>query len=237
MENKNFNEVLKAREAAEKENKAQEDTEYVALDDTQRVKVLSPGRLVFNRFKRNKLAIVGSAILIFMFLFSFLFPVFYSYGQTDIFYKYDTMMTDYASASKRDSYTNYQVDADHQINSKIKNMITSYIRTMEQEGVDKQEIIDEETGFVYHLNKLGDNVYELTGIASEEVGTLSGFEQVCFFSSLSGKLLVTEGTKTAPGLEAAAVKAANDGSTVFEAGGKTFTMQSTGKKGVYKIFD
>ena len=237
MENKNFNEVLKAREAAEQGSKSQENTEYVALDDTQRVKVLSPGRLVFNRFKRNKLAIVGSAILIFMFLFSFLFPVFYSYGQTDIFYKYDTMMTDYASASKRDSYTNYQVDADHQINSKIKNMITSYIRTMEQEGVDKQEIIDEETGFVYHLNQLGDNVYELTGIASEEVGTLSGFEQVCFFSSLSGKLLVTEGTKTAPGLEAAAVKAANDGSTVFEAGGKTFTMQSTGKKGVYKIFD
>ena len=120
MENKNFNEVLKAREAAEQQNKTQEDTEYVALDDTQRVKVLSPGRLVFNRFKRNKLAIVGTAILAFMFLFSFLCPVFYSYGQTDIFYKYDTMMTNYASAAKRDSYTSYQVDPDHQVNSKIK---------------------------------------------------------------------------------------------------------------------
>ena len=56
MDNKNFNEVLKAREAAEQESKANEDSGYMALDDTQRVKVLSPGRLVFNRFKRTNTA-------------------------------------------------------------------------------------------------------------------------------------------------------------------------------------
>ena len=237
MENKNFNEVLKAREAAEQQNKAQEDTEYVALDDTQRVKVLSPGRLVFNRFKRNKLAIVGTAILTFMFLFSFLLPVFYSYGQTDIFYKYDTMMTNYASAAKRDSYTSYQVDPDHQVNSKIKNMMTSYVLTMEADGTEKQEINDEETGFVYYLNKLGDNVYELTGISSEEVGVLSGFEQVCSFSSKTGRLMLTEGQKAIPGLEAAAAAASKAGETAFEVGGKVYTMTSSGKKGLYSIYD
>ena len=237
MENKNFNEVLKAREAAEQQNKAQEKDDYIALDDTQRVKVLSPGRLVFNRFKRNKLAIVGTAILTFMFLFSFIFPMFYSYGQTDIFYKYDTLMTNYASASKRDSYTSYQVDPDHQVNEKIKNMMTSYVLTMESEGTEKQEINEEETGLVYYLNKLGDNVYELTGIASEEVGVLSGFEQVCSFNSKTGKLLLKEGQTAPAGVESAAAQAANAGETSFEVGGKVYTMTSSGKKGLYTIYD
>ena len=43
----------------------------LALDDAQRVKVLSPGMMVIKRFIRNKLAIIGMVIIIFMFLFSF----------------------------------------------------------------------------------------------------------------------------------------------------------------------
>ncbi len=43
------------------------------LDDARRVKVLSPGMLVFKRFIRNSLAVVGFVILLFMFIFSFLF--------------------------------------------------------------------------------------------------------------------------------------------------------------------
>ena len=58
----------------------------LALDDTQRVKVLSPGRLVSKRFFRNKLAMVGLGILIFMFIFAFIAPLFYPYSQTQLFY-------------------------------------------------------------------------------------------------------------------------------------------------------
>ena len=43
-----------------------------ALDDEQRVKVLSPGMLVAKRFFRNKLAVAGLVILVAMFLFSFI---------------------------------------------------------------------------------------------------------------------------------------------------------------------
>ena len=64
---KDFNEVLKQRELNETKK---EDT--MSLDSTERIKVLSPGQLVFKRFITNKLAIVGSVILIFMFTFSFL---------------------------------------------------------------------------------------------------------------------------------------------------------------------
>ena len=53
--------------------------EEMKLDDARRVKVLSPGMLVFKRFIRNKLAIAGSIILIIMFLFAFLGPVFTPY--------------------------------------------------------------------------------------------------------------------------------------------------------------
>ena len=59
------------------ENAAPE--EEMKLDDARRVKVLSPGMLVFKRFIRNKLAIAGTIILAVMFLFAFLGPVFTPY--------------------------------------------------------------------------------------------------------------------------------------------------------------
>lgn len=73
--------------------------EPMKLDDARRVKVLSPGMLVFKRFIRNKLAIVGTFILIFMFLFSFLGAVFSPYGQKQQFYTEGTMLKDYAGAA------------------------------------------------------------------------------------------------------------------------------------------
>ena len=53
--------------------------EEMKLDDARRVKVLSPGMLVFKRFIRNKLAIAGTIILIAMFLFAFVGPIFTPY--------------------------------------------------------------------------------------------------------------------------------------------------------------
>ena len=89
VQRRSFNDVLKekeARQALEKKN----DDGHIALDDAKRIKVLSPGQLVFKRFIRNKLAIFGTVVIVIMFLFSFLAPVFYTYGETQTFYKYDT---------------------------------------------------------------------------------------------------------------------------------------------------
>ena len=58
-----------------------------ALDDEQRVKVLSPGMLVMKRFFRNKLAMAGLVILIAMFLFSFVGGVVSPYGESQVFRK------------------------------------------------------------------------------------------------------------------------------------------------------
>ena len=60
-------EALKAKAAQEEKPQDEE----IHLDDVSRVKVLSPGRQVFKRFIRNRLAVVGSVLLITMFVFSF----------------------------------------------------------------------------------------------------------------------------------------------------------------------
>ncbi len=68
------------------------------LDDARRVKGLSPGLLVFKRFIRNKLAVIGLVIIVFMFLFSFIGPLFSPYGQTQVFTGLGSMSKDYAGA-------------------------------------------------------------------------------------------------------------------------------------------
>lgn len=72
--------------------------EEMHLDDARRVKVLSPGMLVFKRFIRNKLAVVGFGILLFMFLFSFVGPFFSPYEQAQVFKGVGIMSKDYAGA-------------------------------------------------------------------------------------------------------------------------------------------
>ena len=60
-----------------------------ALDDEQRVKVLSPGMLVAKRFFRNKLAVAGLVILVAMFLFSFIGGMVSPYNESQVFRKTD----------------------------------------------------------------------------------------------------------------------------------------------------
>ena len=75
---KNVNEELN--------NDANSSQEQLSLNDDRRVKVLSPGAMVAQRFFRNRLAVTGLVILVFMFLFSFVDflpinipPIFYYY--------------------------------------------------------------------------------------------------------------------------------------------------------------
>jgi len=75
-----------------------DNNEEMKLDDARRIKVLSPGMLVAKRFIRNKLAVVGLAILFFMFTFSFLGPVFSPYGQAQVFKGLGSMSKEFAGA-------------------------------------------------------------------------------------------------------------------------------------------
>jgi peptide/nickel transport system permease protein len=84
------------------------DDEYISmsteLGDEQRVKVLSPGAMVIKRFIRNKLAIVGFFIIVFMFLFSFVGSLLSPYDETQVFTYVGTMSKEYASVTQNNEF-------------------------------------------------------------------------------------------------------------------------------------
>ena len=48
--------------------------------------ILTPGQLIMKQFLRNKLACLGVGIIVFMFLFCMIGPIFSPYGEYEIFY-------------------------------------------------------------------------------------------------------------------------------------------------------
>lgn len=164
---KNFNEVLKQREKEAVERSA--DDNGMSLDNIERVKVLSPGQLVFKRFINNRLAIVGSVILIFMFVFSFIAPLFYPYSQTQIFYKYDTSIVEYAIASERTDFLSLMADTATELHYSVKNKLTSSILKMNADG-ENEVLLSDDTGKSYRLAKISENIYALYE-SSQAAGT------------------------------------------------------------------
>jgi len=86
------------------QNTTENKKQNLSLDDGRRVKVLSPGMMVFKRFIRNRLAIAGICILVFMFAFSFLGGLISPYRQDEVFYKYDYANKEYAGAVVNTEY-------------------------------------------------------------------------------------------------------------------------------------
>ena len=158
-----LNEALKRREAAGQQH-VHHEGEPLALDDAERVKVLSPGRLVAKRFFRNKLAIVGIVILAFMFIFAFIFPLFYPYTQTQIFYTYGKMNANYASASERTDFVSYYIGDGISVSNTVRNSMNSYINAMNADGLDEMQVTDA-AGTMYTVTKLADTIRRAFTIA------------------------------------------------------------------------
>lgn len=78
--------------------------EQYSLNDDRRVKVLSPGALVARRFFRNKVAVVGMVILIFMFIFSFIGGLVSPYKQDQLFYRTEKHSKNFASVTENKDF-------------------------------------------------------------------------------------------------------------------------------------
>ena len=176
MANFSLNEVLKAKAAQGQQARTGE--EEMALDDIARVKVLSPARQVFKRFIRNRLAVFGSVVLITMFVFSFIGPLFYAYGQKQIFYKYDTRNVRYAMCTETQTYTDYVIDdsivienlgVESKMNSNIKWMLGADIPD-DPEGISSIAVIGENGKYV--IDRVSDSVYQLSQAELELVGSV-----------------------------------------------------------------
>ncbi len=90
--------------------------EETAKSIADSVKALSPTRLVLKRFFRSKLSIIGLVLIIGLFLFSFLGPLFSPYGETEIDYETDRLnivVTEFTyEVPAYDEYGNIKTDAE-----------------------------------------------------------------------------------------------------------------------------
>ena len=95
----------KVAEAANKDSQSSGSGEpFYSLNDDRRVKVLSPGALVAKRFFRNRLAVVGLSILIFMFLFSFVGGLVSPYAEDEFFYRDESINKEFAAVTENTEF-------------------------------------------------------------------------------------------------------------------------------------
>lgn len=154
--------------------------EEVALDDTTRIKVLSPGQLVFKRFIRSKLSVIGMAVLLFMFLLCFLGPLFSPYGEAELFYRYESVYSKQATIIVNDETNN---NADFNIyafnstsepdailsgkmKSASKRLYLSYLADSTKTSAsftysDSEYLLEVLGDNLVRINKTGDNYYDL----------------------------------------------------------------------------
>lgn len=231
MERNTLNEALKAKEAQEAREK-QDKNEPMKLDDSQRIKVLSPNRMVLKRFSRNKLAIFGLCVLILMFLFSFAGPLFYSYGQTEVFTKNDYMNSSYASAKVRTDYQAYTLDEAVEIPGDVSRRANTYISSMLKDDLNYLSIPDSSFAMV----KVGDNIYTLSQNTGAAVADVSGKQKLGKLDRITGQMVFEDGvTPLDESFVAAAAAAAKDNQTEFSFDGNDYELTASSKV-AYDVF-
>ncbi|MEJ2487341.1 MAG: ABC transporter permease [Anaerolineales bacterium] len=178
------------------------DNEEMQLDDSRRVRVLSPGMLVFRRFIRNRLAVIGFVILLSMFIFAFVGPVFSPFGQTEVFMKMDSISKDYAGAIRNEElrYT----AADGEIFGDTER--AAFLLAL---GKDIDHFNVEENAFRY--TEEGEGVYRIIGL-----------ELVA--KEFLGDLITTSGAEVSEDFRSAYQSAVVNGSKSFEVDGKTYAF-------------
>ena len=183
--------------------------EHYSLNDDRRVKVLSPGAMVAKRFFRNRIAVVGLAILAFMFLFSFLGGVITPYQENQQFYREDVQHKDYAGVVKNEDFRYIVADG-----QELGNVLQAQVILAMQRGQDSFTYKDTD----YLLTEEGPDLYRV----SLSDGTTLGFAYKDIVSSS------VEGAKLSFEFQSEALLAYTNGLTAFSAEGKDYTIDDTG---------
>ncbi len=160
--------------------------EEMHLDDAARVKVLSPGMMVFKRFIRNKLAIVGIVIIAFMFLFSFVGGLIIPYSQSQVFYTTEEILKDYAGATQIDQYQIQTAEG-------VKLPSDIYSKTLIAAST-KKYVFQTRDGQTLGLGNVGDNVYIIYSL--EETKKLLRKNDAYDAAVAAGENYFTEGEET-----------------------------------------
>lgn len=142
-------------------NTAEQESKKLALDDERRVKVLSPGMLVFKRFVRNRLAITGTFIIVFMFLFSFVGGAVSPYRESQVFKEYAPMNKLYAAVTQNEEYR-YVLAPGQTFDSTTKSKMIL--------AITRGESSFESGGNLYGLVQEGENFYRITAATQVAAG-------------------------------------------------------------------
>jgi len=151
--------------------------EHFSLNDDRRVKVLSPGALVAKRFFRNRLAVVGLSILIFMFVFSFIGGLLSPYGEDEFFYREDQINKEFAVVTEN-SHFRYM--------AKDSNLFGSAVQAQTMLAIQKNSESFSYNGNNYALAQEGSDFYsissggKLIGIAYKDVVSSSDGQALSF---------------------------------------------------------
>ena len=151
--------------------------EHYSLNDDRRVKVLSPGALVAKRFFRNRLAVVGLSILIFMFVFSFIGGLLSPYGEDEFFYREDQINKEFAVVTE---------NSDFRYMAKDSNLFGSAVQAQTMLAIQKNSESFSYNGTNYALAQEGSDFYsissggKLIGIAYKDVVSSSDGQALSF---------------------------------------------------------
>ena len=151
--------------------------EHFSLNDDRRVKVLSPGALVAKRFFRNRLAVVGLSILIFMFVFSFIGGLLSPYGEDEFFYREDQINKEFAVVTE---------NSDFRYMAKDSNLFGSAVQAQTMLAIQKNSESFSYNGTNYALAQEGSDFYSISsggnliGIAYKDVVSSSDGQALSF---------------------------------------------------------
>ena len=204
---------------SEKQNntvQTENENKPLSLDDGRRVKVLSPGMMVFKRFIRNRLAILGICILAFMFAFSFIGGIVSPYSQDQVFYKYDTAVKEYASAVVNTEYR-YTLASGHEL--------PTAARAAFNLAAKNGDASFSAGGSTYSVIKVDDGFYRI-GSASE-LGTVTAMGKIA-------QVKANAGVELSKAVQDAAIAAVQTKQSTFECEGATYSL-TAGKAKSYVL--
>lgn len=188
----------------------------LALDDGRRVKVLSPGMMVFKRFIRNRLAIAGICILAFMFAFSFLGGVVSPYRQDQVFYKHDFANKEYAGAV---------VNTEFRYLTREGGELPATTRAKFTLAAKDGSASFEDAGKTYSVVKVADGFFRIG--TSQQIANITALGKIVDVKPI-GDATVSEDLKKA------AIAAVQGGKSTFELDGVTYTL-TAGKAKSYVL--
>lgn len=181
------------------------------LDDERRVRVLSPGMLVFKRFTRNRLAVLGTIIIVVMFIFSFIGGAISPYAEDQVFRT--TTMESKAYAGVRENKEFLYTDAPGQELPKL-------AKTQAILAINNGEESFESQGVTYSLIKESDEFYrvvEMSPVAKVSLlGSVSSFTPV-------------DGAEVSEAVKEAFNQAREEEKTSFEVDGTDYYINGSGR--------